>query len=246
MKKQIQEMSPKEIEHLQTLKLDDTFSFTCKACGKCCKNREDIILTPFDVFRIAGYLGRTPEEIITRYCKVYEGQDSHFPIVWLAPLPPDNSCPFLRNKKCIVHTAKPVVCRVYPLARIFQASGCSKYYLNGSSCCHEPKLVTVREWLGDVATEESERAGRLWTDGLMCLLSAIHPEKLSCSEAERNEILLNVFRCLWLPYDINAAFTPQLERNLHFLRKYLQKHFDVKVPQPEDFLQSLKGEPYEQ
>ena len=24
------------------LNLDDTFAFKCRACGKCCKNREDV------------------------------------------------------------------------------------------------------------------------------------------------------------------------------------------------------------
>ncbi|SHO54132.1 YkgJ family cysteine cluster protein [Anaerocolumna xylanovorans] len=239
MSKQIHEMSFEEISKLQTLGLDDTFPFTCKACGKCCKNRRDIVLTPFDVFRIAGYLGRTPEEIISRYCKVYEGQDSHFPIVWLAPVPPDNACPFLRNKRCFVHNAKPVVCRVYPLARIYQVSGESKYYLNGSSCSHEPKPVAVREWIGDIATEESEQAGRVWTDGLMCLLPAIHPDKLGHRE-DREQILRAVFAYLWLPYDTKEAYTPQLKRNLWLLKEYLQEHFGIKVPQTEEFLSSLK------
>ena len=29
--------------------LDDTFKFNCTMCGKCCKNREDILLTPRDL-----------------------------------------------------------------------------------------------------------------------------------------------------------------------------------------------------
>ena len=27
------------------LGMDDTFQFKCRECGKCCKNREDILLT---------------------------------------------------------------------------------------------------------------------------------------------------------------------------------------------------------
>jgi len=229
-------MSIEEIKKLETIGLNDTFSFTCKACGKCCRNRKDIVLTPYDVFRIAGYLGRTAEEIITRYCQVYEGHDSHFPVVWLHPVPPNDTCPFLRNRKCLVHEAKPVLCRVYPLARINQGTGSSRYYFNGYSCNHDPKQVTVREWIQDVASEDSERAGRIWTDTLRCLLPVIHPEKLMRSGEEREQILGMIFALLWFPYDTLTTFTPQLERNFEILWGCLQKEFHVSVPNLQELL----------
>ena len=43
-----------------TIGLDDTFRFHCTACGKCCINREDILLNPRDLFRIAKYLNKMP------------------------------------------------------------------------------------------------------------------------------------------------------------------------------------------
>ena len=88
----------KDIDYMMSHKmgLDDTFRFHCKACGKCCKNREDVLLTPYDLFRIARYLGRTPSEIVDKYCDTYMGPDSHLPVVRIKPVPPDNSCPFLR------------------------------------------------------------------------------------------------------------------------------------------------------
>ena len=33
--------------------LDDTFTFHCTQCGKCCIHREDILLSPKDLFNIA-------------------------------------------------------------------------------------------------------------------------------------------------------------------------------------------------
>jgi len=110
-----QDMSIDEIRNIKFLELDDTISFDCKICGKCCKSRHDLILTPYDVFRLARYLTRTTEEIIRNYCEVYEGQDSRLPIVRVLPRPPDASCPFLRNRKCAVHPSKPILCRVFPL-----------------------------------------------------------------------------------------------------------------------------------
>ena len=43
------------IEH-NKLTADDPFRFHCTQCGKCCINREDILLTPLDLFRIANEL----------------------------------------------------------------------------------------------------------------------------------------------------------------------------------------------
>ena len=41
----------KEIEELMKhpLSADDIFSFRCKQCGGCCKDRNDILLSPFDI-----------------------------------------------------------------------------------------------------------------------------------------------------------------------------------------------------
>lgn len=32
--------------------LDDTFTFHCTQCGKCCIHREDILLSPKDLLRV--------------------------------------------------------------------------------------------------------------------------------------------------------------------------------------------------
>ena len=42
--------------------LDDTFRFHCDQCGKCCIDREDILLNPKDVFNISRELELTPLE----------------------------------------------------------------------------------------------------------------------------------------------------------------------------------------
>ena len=39
------------------------FRFHCTQCGDCCRNREDISLTPYDLFQIAKYRKLKPGEI---------------------------------------------------------------------------------------------------------------------------------------------------------------------------------------
>ena len=65
------------------LNLDSTFRFRCKQCGNCCRNREDILISPYDLFRIARHLSMTPKDVIDRYCHFYIGTGSHLPVVLL-------------------------------------------------------------------------------------------------------------------------------------------------------------------
>ena len=86
-----------------TLGLNDTFQFGCRACGKCCKNRDDILLTTRDLYSIAAHLSRTMEYVITRYCEIFIGETSRVPIVRLKPCGEHMACPLLRGRRCIVH-----------------------------------------------------------------------------------------------------------------------------------------------
>ena len=44
---------------------DAHFSFACNGCGDCCRGREDIVLSGFDLWRIAARL-RLPPQIVAR------------------------------------------------------------------------------------------------------------------------------------------------------------------------------------
>lgn len=214
MNKSIRDMSKDEFENLKMLGLDDTFEFRCTACGRCCKHREDIILTPYDTYRLAEFFGRTTQQILESYCEVYEGRDSHFPVVHVLPVPPDNACPFLRNKKCVVHTKKPVLCRVYPLARV-TGEGSPTYFFNGAGCKHEPRTVTVRDWIADVATEDSEKAGELWRDVITAVYPVLSSRMPTYSAETRQLITQSLIFVLWLHYDMAKPFLPQLEENFN-------------------------------
>lgn len=88
-----------------TIGIDDAFQFGCKQCGKCCINREDILLNPKDLYNIAKELGLTPHEVVKTYCETYIGQSSRLPIVRLKPRGTIKRCPLLKNRKCSVHRA---------------------------------------------------------------------------------------------------------------------------------------------
>lgn len=92
--------------------LEDNIHFRCRKCGRCCRDI-DIHVNPHDLFRIARYLGRSPEEVMTRYCEHGPGTNSKIPLVFLKF--DRGYCPFLYNKGCAIHKAKPFVCAAYPV-----------------------------------------------------------------------------------------------------------------------------------
>ena len=52
---------------------DEAFSFACAGCGNCCRGREDIVLSGFDLWRIAVRL-RLPMRTVARaFCKASIG-----------------------------------------------------------------------------------------------------------------------------------------------------------------------------
>lgn len=97
--------------------LDDIFVFHCTQCGKCCIHREDILLSPKDLFHIAKKLKITPEVALAQYCETYLGRNSHIPVVRLKPQGSVKRCPLLKNQKCLVHDVKPAVCSMFPIGR---------------------------------------------------------------------------------------------------------------------------------
>jgi len=219
-------MTGEELMEASMLGLDDTFEFRCKACGKCCKQRQDLLLTPYDVFRIASHFRKTPMEIIEKYCEVYEGESSHMPVVRVLPVGVDDSCPFLYDRKCRIQIKKPVVCRVYPLARMFAADneveGTSRYYFNTTGCKHEPRTYTVREWIGDVASEEAEQSGKLWTE----VMAFLYPHVLRIkekSEEVQDAIFQALFGALYLTYETDKPFITQLQENFEKLKSLFEE-----------------------
>lgn len=118
-----------EKNELPILKDEDRFEFACDQCGKCCRDRSDIILNPLDIFHLTIATGKSCREVVDKYGECYLGPSSHLPLVRLKYREePDGhtTCRFLGRKDgkfiCRVHAYKPGVCRTYPLGKITAAS----------------------------------------------------------------------------------------------------------------------------
>lgn len=93
-------------------------SFACNGCGDCCRGREDIVLSGFDLWRITPARLRLPPQIVARgYCRASIGTVSHLRCcVWPGEGEPEQlSLPY--GDHCAIHDAEPLVCALYPLAQ---------------------------------------------------------------------------------------------------------------------------------
>ena len=158
-----------------TLDSKDTFRFRCTECGQCCKNREDILLSPFDLNRMARYLGIEMGQVIQDYCIWYAGQSSMLPVVTMRMQGPEKRCPFLKGKKCGIHAAKPTVCALFPLGRISSENDDHVHYMMQKvNCGADNEKHTVREWLAGYGLEDSEQWFLEWQKVLLPLTKRMH------------------------------------------------------------------------
>ncbi len=212
-----------DIESL-TVGLDDTFKFHCTQCGKCCRNRDDILLSAFDIFKMSRYLKMNPEEFVKKYCNWYIGENSRIPIIRLNSVGKNYRCPLLRNNKCSVHAVKPAVCAMFPLGRYIAVNHddageaglegqAVKYLLQDPECGDTSETHTVREWLTDFDIKTEDEAFMRWHTTLFEIGEIIR--KLEKTEDMMTMVLVwSILRIgLYLNYDTHQDFLPQFEVN---------------------------------
>jgi hypothetical protein len=88
------------------------YRYRCGACNRCCQNYR-IQVNPYEILRLARYLGLSTTAFIARYLE----QGPYL------PHRKDGACSFLGPSGCTVHSARPLVCRLYPLGRHISAAG---------------------------------------------------------------------------------------------------------------------------
>jgi Fe-S-cluster containining protein len=96
----------------------DSFGYICHRCSRCCRNKH-IQLTPYEVARLARARNESTSEF--RAAWTIDGQGTAL------RQKEDGTCVFLGPQGCEVHTDRPLVCRLYPLARHVDLDGTEHY-----------------------------------------------------------------------------------------------------------------------
>jgi len=214
MNKSIYHMTPEEIENIQLLDLDDVFPFVCKECGSCCKNREDILLTSWDVFRLARHFKISTAEIIEKYCEVISGSDSKLPVVRLIPKPYNKTCAFLKHSKCSLHftDAKPVCGWCSTHGKMNKGGGERGYYHNPTTCGMKG-ISVVRDFVGDAGSDASNEASDIWTEAIF-KITPILLKAYKKSQESYQALFQTAFFLLYCEFSADKDFAAQLKRNV--------------------------------
>ena len=153
------------------IKASDNFEFECQQCGRCCMNRKDIVLSPFDIYKGAKYLNMSCVDFIQKYTYRTLGRDSKMPMV-LLDTDETNKCPFLKfdykksmKWKCAINPVKPMNCANHPIGIIVQGNCFEKdskdietSFVKVESCDTSKVGVmqNVGEWMKDYLAHEDE------------------------------------------------------------------------------------------
>lgn len=209
---------------LMKLGLDDTFHFGCRQCGKCCINREDILLNAKDMYNLCKALNLTAEQVVQQYCEVYIGHDSRMPIVRLKPRGSIIRCPLLKDRKCSVHSLKPTVCAMFPIGRCLelnQKEVADKdlrksqivFFHNQADCGDKKEMHTVREWLAMFGIPIEDESFYIWHQTIIGVSDFVHKVEDKLPENVMLQIWSNIFMVLYLHIDPKEEFLPQLRSN---------------------------------
>ncbi len=227
---------------LPVLKRKDTFQFDCIRCGECCRNREDILLGPFDLFRLCKIKQMKPFDFMKKYCEMYIGHFSYLPLIRIGFRPVydiggnnviGTRCPFLGRSgdlfHCRVNEGKTFVCFAYPLGRVQANNGQIDYVLQDDVSCagalkarQENTQQTVEDWMcGKEKLDKEERYLPLFNSFLNNYHDWIDVEKLAKCNIQDGKLyqtwLVTMAELLYTNYDFEAdeeAFLEQLALNV--------------------------------
>lgn len=199
------------------------FTFACNGCGDCCRGREDIVLSGYDLYRIAGRL-RLPPHIVARgFCRGSIGAVSHLPVLRLAPVKAEhNNCPFLSGSRCTIHDAEPLVCALYPLAQEITRAGEVRWFVQPTSCGGQITEARVEDYLARYALQEREQTDVRWAQCCMALEDRVEALESRLEPVLRKRMQARLWQALYYDYDPMQPYLPQLERNLAELEKALE------------------------
>lgn len=173
-----------------------------------------------DLFRIARYMKLTTAEAMEAYT-VPAFLSRGFPILLMKTKPHMDTCVFLKNGKCGIHSIKPRTCRLYPLSAGPDSKDKDKF--QSFMVSQRPHHFTgqryrVRDWM-DAHFPLEDRAF-LFTEYKMASEAGRLIRKI---DAEHDDSIISamlIFR--FFMFDITQEFQPQYERNVASLLNKLK------------------------
>lgn len=203
---------------------EEAFSFACRGCGDCCRGREDIVLSGYDLYRIARRLNLPPRLVAANFCRRYIGPESGLPVLRLSPRrEAGRNCPFLFQNRCSIHDAKPLACALYPLGQEISAEGRVSYFLQPVDCGGKVYQERVCDYLSRYGIDAREPVDVLWAQRCMALEKRAGEWAKNFEPVLLHRLLQKLEQALYYNYSAEKAFAAQLEENLNWFEEELEK-----------------------
>lgn len=191
----------------------DPFSFVCKGCGDCCRKRRDLVLSGYDLYRIARRLRLSPRIVAAAFCKSYVAPQSCLPALCLTPDPKTGNCRFFEGSACAIHEARPLACALYPLSQsIDPVTARTEYHAQLPLCGACADGRTLQDYLEDSAILNRAGIDARWavvctqiSEQLLAAGGTTHPHFMTA--------VRRVARALYWDYDLGDEFYPQFQQN---------------------------------
>lgn len=134
----------------------------CMGCDKCCKDMgESIILDPYDIYQITTKINKSFEELLKMEIALSVVDGVILPHINMTDSNP--KCSFLVNGRCSIHSFRPGICRLFPLARVYNEDGTFNYINQIYECDHDNKSkIKIKKWLDIPAISEYEKYITRW------------------------------------------------------------------------------------
>ncbi len=82
-------------------------AFNCLRCSQCCHGEGGISFEQGEISAAAALLGLSAREFVDRFCQPRQG-------LYFIKTNQDGDCALLGPKGCLIHQAKPRICRRWP------------------------------------------------------------------------------------------------------------------------------------
>lgn len=199
----------------------------CEGCKSvCCHGMGNtIVLEPYDVHRITQALNVDFEQLLNDSIEINYVDGIMLPNLKMKES--TGSCAFLNEeKRCMIHKARPALCRLFPLGRYWEDEAHFKYILQVGQCRKEPLIkIKVRKWLDTDNLKEYNSYVVLWHRYLKRIQAAVADIRKLLSEGDMDEelaatqiktICLYTLKTFYMAaYDGEGTFYEQFERRVH-------------------------------
>lgn len=176
MDETIERSAPEKIRDRLRPIQDGVFRFACHpgvpCFTECCRDL-NLMLTPYDILRLARHLGLSTSAFLDQYTDVVVAEGSPLPSVVLKMRENERrTCPFVLPGGCQVYPHRPSACRTYPLARASRkhrvhGTVLESFYLVVEDHCRgfdEPRTWTIAEWVENQGLDVYHRMNNEWMD----------------------------------------------------------------------------------